>query len=298
MTGPTNAPGSDLRVRLGLVSPIVVAFPGAYSPWEASAGPEELRRVAQGADDLGYDHLTCSEHVAVPREVAEARGGTYWDPLATLSWLAAVTTHVRLVTQVLVVGYHHPLAVAKRYGTLDRLSGGRVVLGLGVGSLREEFELLGATFDGRGELADDRLRALRAALSASVPNYHGTHHDFEGFVVEPHAVQAHVPFWIGGRSRRSLRRAIDLGDGWMPFALSPAELTAMLGEHDLPERFEVVLGPARPLDPQASPDRAVEAVERMRDVGATLVEVRLQADSIDHYLEQMQAMRELVDSQG
>jgi alkanesulfonate monooxygenase SsuD/methylene tetrahydromethanopterin reductase-like flavin-dependent oxidoreductase (luciferase family) len=106
--------------------------------------------VAQAADQLGYHHLTCSEHVAVPVAAVARRGSAYWDPLATLAFLAARTTAIRLATHVLVLGYHHPLAIAKRYGTLDRLSNGRLILGLGVGTLAEEFDLLGAPFADRG----------------------------------------------------------------------------------------------------------------------------------------------------
>ncbi|MGW8885417.1 LLM class flavin-dependent oxidoreductase [Streptomyces sp. NPDC055749] len=124
-------------MRLGINSPVVTAVPGVHSPWERTAGIEELGAVAEAADRLGFDHLTCSEHVAVPADIAEQRGGTYWDPLATFGYLVARTRRIRFATQVLVLGYHHPLALAKRYGTLDRVSGGRLVLGLGVGSLEE-----------------------------------------------------------------------------------------------------------------------------------------------------------------
>jgi len=165
-------------------------------------------RVAVEAERLGYHHLTCSEHVALPAAVAETRGATYWDPLPTFGYIAARTTTIRLATHVLVLGYHHPLAIAKRYGTLDRASGGRLVLGVGVGSLREEFDLLGAEFEGRGDRADDAVRALRASLSEYEPAYRGEHYAYDGFVVDPCAVQPRVPIWIGGRTARSLRRAI------------------------------------------------------------------------------------------
>ncbi|MFJ5720934.1 TIGR03619 family F420-dependent LLM class oxidoreductase [Streptomyces sp. NPDC093149] len=189
-------------------------------PWERTAGVEELGVVAEAADRLGFHHLTCSKHVAVPMDIAEQRGGTYWDPLATFGYLAARTGRIRFATQVLVLGHHHPSAVAKRYGTLDRVSGRRLVLGLGVGSLEEEYRLLGAAFENRGVVADDALAALRVSLPRREPAHHGEHFDYEGFVVEPHAVQDRVPLWIGGRTSRSLRRAVPFGDGWVPFGLS------------------------------------------------------------------------------
>ncbi|MEV5542722.1 TIGR03619 family F420-dependent LLM class oxidoreductase [Saccharopolyspora shandongensis] len=276
-------------MRVGIASPVVTQVPGVHSEWERTAGIEELGRIAEAADRLGFHHLTCSEHVGIPREVAEQRGATYWDPLATLGYLAARTTRIRLATQVLVLGYHHPLEIAKRYGTLDRVSGGRLVLGLGVGSLEEEFALIDAQFEGRGARADDALAALRASLSQREPEYHGEHYDYAGFVVEPHAVQARVPMWIGGRTLRSLRRAAKHGDGWVPFGLDVAQLREMLAKVELPAGFEVVLSSGA-LDPMEKPTAAEAALVQVREAGATLVGAQLRARSADHYCEQLEAL--------
>jgi len=279
-------------MRLGISSPVVTRVPGAHSAWERTAGIAELARIATHADALGFAHLTCSEHVAVPVPIAEQRGGTYWDPLATFGYLAALTTRIRFVTQVLVLGYHHPLAIAKRYGTLDVVSGGRLTLGLGVGTLEEEFTLLGAQFEGRGPRADDALRALRVALSDATPEYHGEHYDFSDLLVEPHAVQTRVPLWIGGRTKRSLRRAVELADGWTPFALSHDTIRSMLAEVDLRPGFEVVLstGPVDPLGDPAATERRITAAGT---AGATTVNVSITADSADHYCEQLSALTDL-----
>ncbi|RSN61816.1 TIGR03619 family F420-dependent LLM class oxidoreductase [Actinomadura sp. WAC 06369] len=279
-------------MRVGIVTPVVAQPPPGHAAWERTAGIDEIARIAETADRLGYHHVTCSEHVAVPAEAAEQRGGVYWDPLATFGYLAARTARIRLATQVLVLGYHHPLAIAKRYGTLDAVSGGRLTLGLGVGSLQEEFELLDAPFSGRGARADDALAALQASLSRRTPEYHGTHYDFSGFVVEPHAVQEHVPIWIGGRTARSLRRALN-ADGWVPFGIALDDLAKMLADADVPAGFEVVLAPSRPLDPVRDPGAAAAALVRLRDAGATVAGVRLVSDSPDHYREQLAALREL-----
>lgn len=222
------------------------------------------------------------------------RGGTYWDPLSTFGFLAARTRRIRLLTQVLVLGYHHPLEIAKRYGTLDAISGGRLTLGVGVGSLREEFDLLGAQFAGRGKLADDALRAVRAAMSKSEPEYDGAHYRFGGMLVEPHAVQESVPMWVGGRTVRSLRRAVQLGDGWVPFGLGRERLREMLSEVDVPEGFEVIL-PAGGLDPSADPDGTRADLEAASAAGATVVGVTLAAWSVDHYIHQLTALAELGD---
>src|SRR5512143_1600498 len=135
-------------MRFGLATPVVTCHPDHAAPWEAEAGPADIARIAVAADSLGYHHLTCSDHVAIPAAVAPVRGARYYDPLATFGFLAAQTERIRFLTHVLVLGYHHPLEIAKRYGTLDRLSGGRVILGVGIGTLEEEFRLLGARFEG------------------------------------------------------------------------------------------------------------------------------------------------------
>ena len=141
-----------------------------------------------------------------------------------------MTSRIRLATNVLVLGYHHPLEIAKRYGTLDQVSGGRVILGLGVGSLEEEFELLGVPFDDRGPRADDALSALRVSLSERLPEYDGPYYRYSEVVLDPCARQSPVPLWIGGRTARSLRRAVELADGWVPFGIRAADVAAMLAD--------------------------------------------------------------------
>jgi probable F420-dependent oxidoreductase len=293
-------------VKLGIVTPVVTRLPRSHAEWEETAGIAEITRVAIEAERLGYHHLTCSEHVGVPTMAAEVRGSTYWDPLPTLAYLAARTSTMRLATHVLVLGYHHPLEIAKRYGTLDRISDGRLILGVGVGTLEEEFELLGAPFDDRGERADDAIRALRAAWGRSEPSYAGRFYAFDGFVVDPCAVNPRTPIWIGGRTARSLRRAVELADGWVPFRLSRAELSEMIARArdteawavqaartDAP-RFDLVLQNEHPFDPGAEPERVRHATGRLREAGATILNVRLVHHSVEHYLEQLAAMRELV----
>ena len=287
-------------MRLGIVTPVVTRLPGAHARWEARAGIVEVERVVVEAERLGYDFCTCSEHVAVPRDVASVRGATYWDPLPTFGYLAARTSTIRFATFVLVLGYHHPLAIAKRYGTLDAISGGRVVLGVGVGSLEEEFVLLGADFEARGAIADDAMRALRASLSLTEPEYNGDYFTYGGFVVEPCAVQARVPLWVGGRTARSLRRAVELGDGWAPFGLRISELGDLLARaRDTDawaargETLDVIAQSGRPLDPIGEPARVAEQLEHCRASGVTALAVRLAHHSADHYCEQLAALSEL-----
>ena len=277
-------------MRLSLSTPVVTAVPGGHLPWERGAGIDELAEIARAADALGYEFLSCSEHVVVPEADADVRGATYWDPLATFGYLAACTTRIRFATYVLVLGYHHPLEIAKRYGTLDVVSGGRLILGVGVGSLREEFDVLGVPFADRGVRADDALRALRAALSARVPSYRGSHYAFDGLVVEPHAVQPRVPLWVGGRSARSLRRAVDLADGWAPFWLRPEAVAGLLSTVELPPGFEVVIANEDAFDPVDDPEGTRETLTALAEVGTTIVHARFRHRSMAHYLEQIEAL--------
>jgi alkanesulfonate monooxygenase SsuD/methylene tetrahydromethanopterin reductase-like flavin-dependent oxidoreductase (luciferase family) len=196
-----------------------------------------------------------------------------------------------------VLGYHHPLDIAKRFGTLDRISGGRLVLGFGVGYLQQEFELLGVPFADRGARADDAIRAVRASFGRPMPEYDGPYYRFSGMVIDPCGVQEDVPIWIGGRTRRSLRRAVELGDAWWPFAVSPRRAGGWLAEAASTEAWErrerpleVVLASPRALDPVGAPDATAELVRSVIGAGASTLSVWFAHDSLDHYLEQMEAM--------
>jgi probable F420-dependent oxidoreductase len=279
-----------MALKLSVATPVVTMTPTSHAAWEEDASIEELARIAEAADRLGYHHLTCSEHVALPAIEIDRRGSRYWDPLATFGYLAARTSRIRFATLVLVLAYHHPLEIAKRYGTLDKVSNGRLILGLGVGTLKEEFDLLGAPYDQRGARSDDALRALRASLSQSQPAYHGEFYDFEGLVVDPCAVQDQVPLWVGGRTVRSLRRAATLADGWCPFAVPPAQAAEWLRTVEIPADFEVVLPPTSLLDPINEPSRTQETLAETEAFGATIVNVAVRHRTLEEYLEKLEAL--------
>ena len=279
-------------MRYGIVTPVILLNPRVVNKWEHDAGIDELEQVVKTADRLGYHHLTASNHVAIPHAASERRGRRYWDPAVTLGYAAAVTERIRLATFCLVLGYHHPLEIVKRYGTLDRASRGRVILGLGVGSLEEEFEMLGRPFEGRGDRGDDAIRAIRASWGIREPAYEGPHWRFADVTVDPTPVQERVPIWIGGRTERSLRRALDLGDAWVPFGLEPEEVKAMLARVGRPP--DVGLAPEPPLDPLGDPDGVRRAVDRHAECGATILNLRFRSDSLRHWLEQSEAFLALV----
>jgi len=284
-------------VRYGLVTPVILANPRVVNEWELSAGVDELSAIARAADRLGYYHLTASNHIAIPHSAASRRGRRYWDPAVTLGFLAAITSRIRLATYMLVLGYHHPLEIVKRYGTLDVVSRGRLILGVGVGSLEEEFGMLGRDFKGRGALARDAVRAIQAAFGKREPEYHGEHYDFGSVTVDPNGVQGRVPLWMGGRTGRSLRRAIELdADAWAPFALEPEAVRDLLtrarsgaawSRRD--RALDVGLAPEPPLDPSGDPDHTRAQIERYAGCGATILNLRFKSRSLAHHLEQLEA---------
>jgi probable F420-dependent oxidoreductase len=293
-------------VHLGIVTPVVSLNPRFETPqWELDGGMDEVVALSQAADRFGYRWMGCPEHVAVPVKAAGQRGGRYWDPVVTLSYVAAQTTSIHLVPHVVVLGYHHPLTVVKRYGSLDVASGGRVILSVGVGSLRREFQLLGVPFEGRGEIADDAIAAIRASFGRSLPEHDGPHFQFRDMVVEPSGLNSDVTIWVGGLTRRSLRRALELGDGWIPFGLTLEQLGDMLGRPDVAEArasradsFDVVLAPEPPLDPVDDPDGALARVQEYIDIGATGLALRFVHRSLDHYIEQLEAMVHVMAGAG
>ncbi|WP_141205523.1 LLM class F420-dependent oxidoreductase [Streptomyces griseorubiginosus] len=204
-------------MRYGIQLPIQSQSTIYAEPWEAEATPADLAGIARAADRAGFDYIAACDHVAIPRRLAPAMSTIWYDPVATLAFLAAVTERARLLSHVAVVGLRHPLLTAKQYATLDHLSGGRLVLGVGAGHVQEEFEALGVDFAHRGAVLDESIDALRSALGPEeFPEHHGKLYDFEGLGQRPRPAQSHVPLWVGGSSPAAVRRAALKGDGWLP----------------------------------------------------------------------------------
>jgi probable F420-dependent oxidoreductase len=293
---------ADMKLRLGIVTPVVHINPRFDPPsWESTGTIDDVVVVAQEAERLGYDWVAASEHIAIPRDATGVRGPRYWDPVATLSFVAAHTRRVSLLSHVVVLSYHHPLEIVKRWGTVDVLSHGRVILGVGVGSLQAEFELLGHEFEGRGDRADDAVAAIRAAWGTSSPTYEGTHFRFSDFVVDPSGLPRPLEIWVGGRTRRSLRRAITLGDAWIPFRLVLEDFRALFGDPEMrellsrrPTPLQMILAPEPPLDPSGDPSGTTDALRALVEVGATGFSLRFRHHSRTHYVEQLAALQEVV----
>ncbi|MFI2434347.1 TIGR03619 family F420-dependent LLM class oxidoreductase [Streptomyces sp. NPDC018693] len=204
-------------MKYGIQLPVQSQSTLYTEPWETAAGPADLVAVARAAEEAGFAYVACCDHVAIPRRLAPAMSTVWYDPVATLAHVAAATERIRLLTHVAVVALRHPLPTAKQYATLDHLSGGRLILGVGAGHVREEFEALGVDFERRGAVLDETIDALRAALGPDeFPEHHGKLHDFADLGQRPRPAQPHVPLWVGGSSPVAVRRAALRGDGWLP----------------------------------------------------------------------------------
>jgi probable F420-dependent oxidoreductase len=204
----------------------------------ACSEPETAARIARLAEDAGFESLWAGEHVALPdpRVPPSPMEPTdpILDPIIALTFLAAHTRHVRLGTGIIILPQRNPLVLAKEIASLDVLSGGRFIFGIGVGYLEPEFRALGIPFTDRGPRTDDYLAAMRAIWSESAPAYQGRFTQFAGVQAYPRPVQQPgPPIVVGGRSPGAYRRAVQQGAGWYGFALSldrTAEAVAALRE--------------------------------------------------------------------
>ena len=183
------------------------------------ASPEAIAEVARAAEDLGYDSVWVMDRIVVP-DVPETHQFTplVYDPFLTLTYVAAKTERIRLGTSVLIVPYRSPLVQAKLISTLDTLCHGRLIVGVGVGWLPQEFEALGIPFDRRGALANEYVEAMRLLWTSDGPaSFHGPTVHFDNVLCEPKSVQLpHPPLWIGGGSEAALHRAAKFGAAWHP----------------------------------------------------------------------------------
>lgn len=179
--------------------------------------PESLARWATLAETLGYHFVMISDHVAVTPDVQARYPAPFYEPFTTLGWLAAITRRVELGTTVIVLPYRHPLETARMAANVDRLSGGRLIFGVGAGWARQEFEALGLPFERRGAMTNDYIAAIKTAWTQEVATYEGRFVSFKDVHTSPRPLRSpHPPIWVGGSSDAALRRAVRYGDGWHP----------------------------------------------------------------------------------
>jgi probable F420-dependent oxidoreductase len=192
------------------------------------ARPEDILPTAVLAEQVGFDSVWGNDHMTTQRYVQREwpQPPNFYEPLITFAWVAARTTRIRLATGIIVLPMRTMPVLAKQVATLDQLSGGRVILGVGTGAYREEYEALfpGAKDVHRGLMVEEGMKALRLLFTERRATFHGRHVLFEAVESFPKPFQSHLPIYAGGNHAEVRRRAGELGDGWIPAVLSPDEL--------------------------------------------------------------------------
>ncbi|MDR3649589.1 MAG: TIGR03619 family F420-dependent LLM class oxidoreductase [Acidimicrobiales bacterium] len=301
------------EVVFGVQLPIQSQSTIYVEDWELRSGPAELARVARQAEESGFFYVAVCDHTAIPRRLAGAMSTTWYDTIATLGWLAGITTRVRLMSHVYIAAQRHPLRTAKEFATLDVLSGGRVVIGVGAGHVNEEFDLFGPPFDERGAGLDEAIDALTAALSDEYPTLSGPRWPARDLGATPRPVQRpRPPIWVGGSSRAALRRAAQRGDGWLPQTVrrsdmreqvarlkelrqelrggAPMEIGALAGVFHVGEpAHELPRGTV-----SGSPERIAENLAELIDMGVSHLQMRFANRSLEELCDQMAAFGEQV----
>lgn len=220
------------------------------------ATPENMARIAQRAEALGFDSITLSDHIVIPKamprnypyhpsgEFSWQAARNYYEPLATLAFLAGKTERIQLGTSVLIISYRNPVATAKTLATIDMLSGGRLFLGVGTGWWEDEYKALGigSHFAERGARTDEYLRIYKTLWSEDEPAFEGKFHRFGNIEFSPKPSRREgPPIWVGGHTRRALRRTVEFGDVWHPIGMRPP---ANLDPAELGKMVEVLRGMA------------------------------------------------------
>lgn len=285
-----------------------VTYPLISHPYDPDfVTGEALTRIARAAEDAGFSGLGFTDHPAPSHKWLTAGGHDALDPFSALSFVAGVTSRIRLIPNILVLPYRNPFTVAKAAATIDALSGGRFTLSVATGYLLSEYRSLGVDFDRRNELFDEALDVIRGVWTTDDFSYEGTGFTAGGVTANPKPT--HVPIWIGGNSPLTRRRVARCGDGWNPFPASAElartaktrvletldDLAPMIdhlrrhveAEGRDPDGIDVAFttGAPGPGDPRFRPDEHVKALERMAAIGVTWNSTSVPGDSVDHAVE-------------
>jgi probable F420-dependent oxidoreductase len=296
------------RTVFGMQLPVQSQSALYVQPWEAAAGPDELAAVAQACEAAGFFYIGVCDHTFIPERLSSSMSTTWYDTIATLGWLAGVTTRIRLLSHVYVISLRHPLRAAKEFVTLDALSGGRIICGVGAGHVPEEFELMGPEFEHRGSATDEAIAGLAEGLLHEFPVLPGPRWPVSGMGLRPRPVQTpRPPIWVGGSSPAALRRAARFGDGWLPQSLGAdpdllAEVRRLRAEYRGGKPLDLggisdSLYVGTPSDGvqlppgtvAGAPDRLAEYLRTFADAGVGQVQVRFPSRSADELCDQIAA---------
>jgi probable F420-dependent oxidoreductase len=273
---------------------------GCHLPvWGPGATREALITLARRMETLGFDSAWASDHVVVPFEIRSRypynKTGdfplppttTFLEPLTALAVVAGATERLRLGTTVLVLPHRHPVLAAKTLATLDHLAPGRVILGAGVGWMREEIELLGAPYEQRGAWTDEAIRIFRACWRDERVSFRGRFFSFPEVGVNPKPARGAIPIWIGGHTPRALRRVAELGDGWHAAFASPDAMRDGIAKlHEAcaaagRDPATITLSVRMALPARRPAEDALAELEALRDVGVRHVVLETRVTDVD-----------------
>ncbi len=298
----------------GLQLPIQTLTLTLVDPWEDEATVDDLVAVARKAEATGHSFVGVCDHVAVPDNAYAARMRTTWyDTVATLGFLAAHTERVRLLSVVWIAAYRHPLQTASSFGTLDHLSRGRVILGVGAGHVEGEFDALGVPYHERGAILDETLDALSGVFADTYVSFEGKRYSYRDVGVAPRPVGGSLTTWIGGNSTAAWQRVGRYGDGYIPMGNSIDQYGQIIstirsaaekaGRGDaridigyMPPWAHLTGGSADGLPPTQliGVEPYAENIRTAIAAGANVVHVKFRGRSLTEYLEQFDAFAEQV----
>jgi len=283
-------------------------------PEEGFTTMEAVRAVGKAVEKAGFHAGLVTDHPVPTGRWLDTGGHHAQAPFVLLALLAAATTRLRLQTGILVLPYRNPFITARDVATLDHFSGGRVTLSLGAGYLKGEYRALGVDFEQRNELMDEYMRALRVSLTGEEFTFDGTGYKAFGNRILPGPAQKRVPLYVGGNSRRAIRRVVDLGDGWNPFFTSAGVDTAttrtaaFTGEEDLRAGIaymkeycektgradlpQVVLGSVTKPGEKISSGEVVDRIGQYRALGVTAAGVSVQGRNVTEWCENAERVGE------
>lgn len=291
----------------------------AAGAWDTWIGEHNLSEIAVAAEESGFDLVSATDHPFPSERWVKSGGHHAFDPFVALAFMAAATHQIRLMTFILVAGYRNPFLTAKSVASLDALSGGRVIVGMGAGYQKAEFSALEADFDDRGSRFDEAITAMRMAWKGSVVQHNGPHFPANGNVMLPRPAQRPgPPVWIGGNSHAATRRVCDVGDGWLPFeqttGMSAVTGTPQVNLDSLRERissisasriaqgrdghFDVLYTPVLRGEVSVRSEVLAKLAPQLEDAGVTHLSVGSTGSSMDSCLEEIETLAAALDTTG
>lgn len=320
--GSTQSPGeyhvasltAGTNLIYGMQLPVQSLSKTLRVEWETTASVADLTDIAKACDTSPMSFIGVCDHIAIPDDDYAANMSTTWfDTVATLGYLSAATTRIGLLSVVLIAGYRHPLLTAKAFGTLDHLSGGRTILGVGAGHVENEFVALGVDYSSRGKLLDETLDALHGAFESEYVSFDGPTYSYNDVGIAPQPVAGSLPIWIGGSGKAAWKRTGRRGDGYIPMG-NPLDTYPEIidtihqaatdaGREDatfdigwMPGMFyvgEPSFDPG-PWGTSGSPEKLADLIGTARDAGVNTLHVRFANQSKEELVDQIAAFGEQV----